>query len=472
MILRSIEFGGKPRQAIAFRDLRDRKQAEQYIRYLARHDALTGLPNRASFTGRLDRALTSARRHANMLAVICLDLDRFKEVNDLFGHAVGDELLARVGALLGECITGDQVAARLGGDEFAILLPDIDSPLQAGQVAARIIEALENTIRETQGGAAAAASIGIAVFPDNGSDSTQLMNNADTALYRAKSDARGTYRFFENAMGVEVHDRRRLEHDLRYAIGRGELELHYQPQTSLESGAVIGFEALLRWHHPERGAVSPSVFISLAEESGLILRIGEWVLDTACREAARWRNPLTIAVNVSTAQLHSRNFAELLKTLLEESGLPPERLELEITETALVKDMARTLATLEEIKTLGVRIAMDDFGTGYSSLSNLRAFAFDKIKIDQSFIHAVDSSEQSATIVRAVLGLGRGLNLPVLAEGVERPEELAFLKNEVCAEGQGYYFGRPGPIDTFRDLTHGDAFPELNTETGRAPDAA
>ena len=291
------------------------------------------------------------------------------------------------------------------------------------------------------------------------------MSHADTALYRAKVEGRGTYRFFELAMGAEIRERRHIEHDLLHAVSRGELRLAYQPQKHLTTGEVLGFEALLRWQHAERGAISPSTFIPIAEESGMILQIGEWVLRTACREAATWQRPLIVAVNVSAVQLHAAQFSHLVHEILLQTGLPAHRLELEITETALVRDKNRALATLRQLKNLGVRIAMDDFGTGYSSLSNLRAFPFDKIKIDGSFIRSVDNSDEAATIVRAVLGLGRGLGLPVLAEGVETAGELAFLASEYCMEGQGYFLGRPGPIENYQDLIGGAERPAVAAES-------
>jgi diguanylate cyclase (GGDEF)-like protein len=459
LILRPIDFAGKQHHAIAVRDLRARNKAEEHIRFLAHHDALTGLPNRSSFNMTLDREIEAAIASGERLAVLCLDLDRFKEVNDLFGHAAGDTLLQSVA----RCVTGvlnqNQMMARLGGDEFAVILPAVSGPSIAGRVAENILEALqaENTTSATA--ALISSSIGIAICPNDATDRQGLLSHADTALYRAKMEGRGTYRFFEAAMGAEVRDRRLLEHDLRHAISRRELSLVYQPQQDVKSNGVIGFEALLRWAHATRGNIPPSLFIPIAEESGAILQIGEWVLRTACREAATWTKPLTVAVNVSAAQIHNVNFPHLVHEILLQSGLPGRRLELEITETALIRDLDRALATLRQLKTLGVRIAMDDFGTGYSSLSNLRAFPFDKIKVDGSFVRSIDSNEQAATIVRAVLGLGRGLGLPVLAEGVETEAELRFLMNESCDEAQGYLLGRPAHIGQFRHLTH--AAPEV-----------
>jgi len=452
VISRPIGLSKDTHTAIAVRDLRARKKAENSIHFLAHHDTLTGLANRNSFNTKLDELIAAHQPDGPMsgthLAVLCLDLDRFKEVNDLFGHAAGDRLLQKVAQTASKVLRKGQLMARLGGDEFAIIAPGLSNPMQAGRIAESLLDALrtENENAATTEGLIS-TSIGIAIFPADAMDRTSLMSHADTALYRAKADGRGIYRFFETTMGDQVRERRRIEHDLRHAIVRGELSLVYQPQARTADREVVGFEALLRWDSRERGRIGPDVFIPIAEECGLILPIGEWVLREACREAAGWAHPLGIAVNVSPVQLHSAHFAQLVHEVLLETGLSPDRLELEITETALIRDFNRALATLRQLKTLGVRIAMDDFGTGYSSLSNLRAFPFDKIKIDASFIRSVDGNGQAATIVRAVLGLGRGLKLPVLAEGVETAGELAFLSSEDCQEVQGYLVGRPQPIE-------------------------
>jgi diguanylate cyclase (GGDEF)-like protein len=457
LILRPLDFAGKAHNAIAVRDLRARKAAEQHIRFLAHHDTLTGLPNRSSFNKRLDQEIEAQIGTSNRLAVLCLDLDRFKEVNDLFGHAAGDKLLQSVANCVTNSLDDNQMMARLGGDEFAIILPTLSDPTVAGRVAESLLQALRRLRENSTDGAFASTSIGIAICPNDGQDRQVLLSHADTALYRAKAEGRDTYRFFEESMGAAMHDRRQLEHDLRRAVANQEFKLVYQPQHDIKTSEVIGFEALLRWNHPTRGQLSPDKFIPLAEESGLILGIGEWVLRTACRDAAKWTNLLTVAVNVSAVQLHNGNFAKLVHEILFHTGLPAYRLELEITETALIRDLNRALSTLRQIKGLGVRIAMDDFGTGYSSLSNLRSFPFDKLKIDSSFISAVNLNEQAATIVRAVLGLGRGLGVPVLAEGVETAAELKFLTDEHCTEVQGYFLGRPAEIDNFRHLTEADA---------------
>ena len=443
-----IEFAGRRHSAMAVRDLRARQDAEERIRFLAHYDVLTTLPNRALFDARLDDAIETARRCRRSLAVLCLDLDRFKEINDLFGHAAGDEALKDVGRALANLLRGAETAARLGGDEFAVILPDTSADA-AGGVAANILHTLSLLDAARTSGPGIATSLGIALFPADGDDRQSLLGAADTALYRAKADGRGTFRFYEAGMGLEVRDRRRLHHDLRSAVGRGEMSLVYQPQLEVGSGTLMGFEALLRWRHPERGFVSPGLFIPIAEESGAIMNLGEWVLRTACTEAARWTNPLRVAVNVSAVQLHAAGFAGFVAGVLVETGIAPGRLELEITETALIRDIDRALATLRKLKVLGVKIAMDDFGTGYSSLSNLRAFPFDRIKIDGSFIQSVDSNSQAAAIVRAILELGRGLDLPILAEGVETDAELNFLGLELCQEVQGYLLGRPAAIETF-----------------------
>jgi diguanylate cyclase (GGDEF)-like protein/PAS domain S-box-containing protein len=461
LLLRPIVYAGRPHHAIAVRDLQARKEAEQHIHYLAHHDALTSLPNRSHFNARIDQEIAALSR-GESLAVLCLDLDRFKEVNDLFGHAAGDTVLQTVASRITAVLDERQMMARLGGDEFAVLMP-VANPAAASRLAETILEALRTTSATPETNAIS-TSIGIALCPDDAADRQVLLTHADTALYRAKTEGRNTYRFFEARMGAEVRERRMLEHDLRLAIARDELQLVYQPQRDIRSQATTGFEALLRWKHPTRGEISPAVFIPVAEETGTILEIGDWVMRSACREAATWTRPLTVAVNVSAVQLYNADFVKELHQILLQTGLPPRRLEIEITETALVRDFNRALTTLRLIKALGIRIAMDDFGTGYSSLSNLRAFPFDKIKIDGSFIKSVNSSDQAATIVRAVLGLGRGLGLPVLAEGVETDAELHFLRDELCDEAQGYLLGRPAAISDFRNLTHDEPTPEASED--------
>jgi diguanylate cyclase (GGDEF)-like protein len=453
VLARAMNYNGVPHTVYAVRDLRERKKAEADIRHLALHDTLTDLPNRRAFKERLDREIEahsgSGDRH---LALLCLDLDRFKEINDLFGHAAGDAMLQRVARSVAGVLTRDQMFARLGGDEFAIIAPGIKDRQEARHLANAILEAFRLENRNAASDGVISTSIGIALCPSDATDAGTLVGQADTALYRAKADGRDTYRFYETQMGQEVHMRRLMEHDLRHAVSRKELSLVYQPQKKLDTGETIGFEALLRWHHPRHGSISPTVFIPVAEESGAITAIGDWVLETACKDAASWNDRLTVAVNVSAVQLRNPEFARKVHRVLLRTGLPPPRLEIEITETALGRDMNRTLATLRQLKALGVTVAMDDFGTGHSSLSTLRAFPFDRIKIDASFVRSVDTNEQAAAIVRAVLGIGRGLGLPVLAEGVETKEELEFLSGEFCQIGQGYLLGRPAPLSSFKDI--------------------
>ncbi|WP_201860240.1 EAL domain-containing protein [Microvirga soli] len=459
LIARQITYNDHAHNVVAFRDLRDRRQAEAQIRFLAHHDTLTGLDNRVSFDRRLDREISLHRRAGQQLALLCLDLDGFKEVNDLYGHSSGDKLLQHIARNFSSVLSENQLLARLGGDEFAIIVPQVTNPADIEHLADSLIKSLNTADGAAVPAGLVSVSIGIALYPSDARDRTELLSSADTALYRAKTEGKGTYRFFEAAMGVQIRERRSIEHDLRNAIANGEMSLAYQPQAQVHSGEVNGFEVLLRWSHPTRGSISPTTFIPIAEESGLILKIGEWVMQEACREAAGWMRPLTIAVNVSALQLTSDGFVDFVRRTLDSTGLPPERLEIEITETALIRDPNRALQTLQKLKGLNVNIAMDDFGTGYSSLSNLRAFPFDKIKIDRSFIHAVHDNPQAAAIVRAVLGLGRGLGLPVIAEGVETSEELSFLGSEGCTEAQGYLFGRPAPIEEFVPLISENVVP-------------
>ncbi|RUW34370.1 EAL domain-containing protein [Mesorhizobium sp. M1E.F.Ca.ET.041.01.1.1] len=453
LIRHSMLYAGKQHRVLAVRDIRGRKRAEEEIQFLAHHDPLTKLPNRTSFNEKLEAEFTTHCSAERCLAVLFLDLDRFKEINDLFGHLVGDAVLQCVAEKISGVLKPGQMVARLGGDEFAVIVPGLPSAAYATRTAEAILDAFNDTGANLPAGVTIGTSIGIAVFPNDAPDRETLLSHADAALYEAKMQGRGVYCVFEPSMGEHLRDRRQFEHDVRHAISRKQLRLVYQPQAELLSNEIFGFEALLRWDHPERGAVPPAVFIPIAEECGAILKIGEWVLRTACAEAASWQQPLAISVNVSAMQLHGGNLPELVGAILKETGLDPSRLELEITETCLIKDMGRALAALRQLKSLGVQIAMDDFGTGYSSLSNLRAFPFDKIKVDQSLIRAVDISDEAAAVMRAVFGLARGLKLPVLAEGVETDAELTFLRQEACDAIQGYLLGRPCPISDFAQHT-------------------
>jgi diguanylate cyclase (GGDEF)-like protein/PAS domain S-box-containing protein len=446
---------GNPQYLIGvIQDVTERKRDQARIAHMAHHDSLTELPNRAAFNERLAVSLERAAAEKESFAVLCLDLDRFKEVNDVFGHATGDLLLRSVASRLQDACDGVFVA-RLGGDEFSVITGFGPQPATAEGLTSRLTQALTDDIEVDGHRLRIGLTIGVSVYPDDGSDVATLLANADAALYRAKAEARGTIRFFEPEMDKRLREKRAMQHDLRSAIERNELELYYQPQA-LIGGEISGFEALVRWHHPSNGMVAPGMFIPLAEESGIIMQLGEWILREACREAASWSNPLRIAVNLSPVQFRHGDLAALVHGILLETGLSPGRLELEITESVLIGDFSRAVSILRRLKNLGVRIAMDDFGTGYSSLSYLQSFPFDKIKIDQAFISNLSQNPQSGAIIRAIIGLGRGLHLPVVAEGVETKEQLAFLVSEECDEVQGYLIGRPQPIAHYARLVGRD----------------
>jgi diguanylate cyclase (GGDEF)-like protein len=415
-------------------------------------DLVTGLENRANFIDRLDREIGAHQARNQQLAILCLDIDGFKDINDLYGHTMGDHTLRDVASKLSTALSRGQVLARLGGDEFAVLMPNIESPTEVRLLAERLQRAVAASLQVRDLPGSISVSIGIASYSTDASDRAELLSCAETALHRAKDEASGSCRVFDPTMGDKLRERRTIEQDLRQAIQEGELHLVYQPQAKIHTGEVTGFEALVRWKHPIRGDVPPGLFIPIAEESSLILAVGEWVLREACREAATWTRPLTIAVNVSARQLIDTGLAELIQSILAETQLSPERLEIEVTETALISDPSRALETLNRLKVLGVTIAMDDFGTGYSSLSNVREFPLDKIKIDRSFIKAVHANKQAAAIVRAVRLLCDGLGLPVIAEGVETPDELHFLRKEGFTDAQGYLLGAPVPASEIARL--------------------
>jgi len=421
------------------------------IRRVATHDALTGLPNRALLHEKIEDALARVRR-GETLAVLCLDLDHFKSVNDTLGHAVGDTLLKAVTARLTTCVRETDVVSRLGGDEFVVIQSNVETPEEAGVLARRIIDAIAEPFDVEGHRVVVGMSVGIAIAPTDGIDRELLLRSADMALYRAKSDGRSACRFFEPAMDIRLQERRRLELDLRRALVAHEFTLHYQPLVDAVTETIAGFEALLRWNHPETGMVSPLEFIPLAEEIGLIVPLGEWVLRKACADAMNWPSNIKIAVNLSPAQFKQETLAHTVASALATSGLAPARLELEITESVLLTNSETTMACLHHLRSLGVRIVMDDFGTGYSSLSYLRSFPFDKIKIDRSFVSELGATNDCAAIVKAIAGLGVSLGIETTAEGVETEEQLKGLRAHGCTELQGYYFSRPRPLSEATEL--------------------
>ena len=428
-----------------YEDITERKRAESQIAYMAHHDALTDLANRVLFREHVERALAQAKRSGATIAMLCLDLDLFKNVNDTLGHHAGDAVLKAVADRLRRCVREGDVVARLGGDEFAVLQTAPNQPHDAGALAARLVQMLGAPYRVDGQEVVIAASVGVALSDSDCALPDQLLKRADLALYRAKADGRATFRFFEPEMDAQLQARRSLELDLRKALAHGDLEVFYQPQVNLAAGTIGGYEALLRWPHPQRGYISPAEFIPIAEETGLIAQLGDWVLRQACREAAEWPDYLKVAVNLSPVQFRSRALVDTIMAALKESGLPPRRLEVEITESVLLQDDAATMEMLHELRGLGVRVALDDFGTGYSSLSYLRSFPFDKIKIDQSFVRELSTRADCLAIVQSITRLGATLRMTTTAEGVETEEQVRQLRAAGCVEAQGYLFGRPKP---------------------------
>ena len=447
--------GGEPKYLIkTYEDVTDRRQTEARMAHMAYHDGLTDLPNRVAFLQGLAQMIDACVGAEEEFAVLSIDLDGLKEINDVFGHATGDSLLVEVSRRIEEAAGGGMVA-RLGGDEFGVII-DGKQPQAGLATAERITEELAKGFPIDGKSVRAGATIGVALFPRDGANPAALLANSGAALFRAKAHSRGSVSVFEPEMDQLLRDRRVLHQDLSMAIRNGELSLQYQPQA--RAGQVVvdaditGFEALARWIHPTRGFVPPGDFIPLAEESGLIVEMGEWILHAACLEAASWPVPLQVAVNLSPAQFTHGDLVGLVNSILQETGLEPGRLELEITEGVLIEDFDRAVALLTRLKALGVRISMDDFGSGYSSLTYLQAFPFDKIKIDRAFVTNLGSNPQSAAIVRAVIGLGHGLDVSIVAEGVETHEQLCFLANEGCDGVQGYFIGRPAPIAQYSGL--------------------
>ncbi|RUU81660.1 bifunctional diguanylate cyclase/phosphodiesterase [Mesorhizobium sp. M7A.F.Ca.MR.362.00.0.0] len=446
---------------VTFDDVTERRRTEERMTHLAHHDTLTGLPNRSMFRERLDLALEATA--VTPLAIFSLDLDRFKAVNDTWGHPAGDWLLKSVAERLQRCLHNEtDVVARFGGDEFVIIQFNFKGIANAEKLAKRIVETIGKPFRDKNREMHVGISLGIAVFPDDGGDADTLLRNADTALYRAKSEGRNQYRFFEPGMDAMVQARRALEIDLETALPRQEFDLDFQPIMNIASGEIVGAEALMRWHSPTRGTVAPDSFIPAAEETGLIVPLGEWALRKACTAAADWPAGLRVAVNVSAVQLKSGSFARSVISALAFSGVPADRLELEITETVLMDESEAVLRTLRQLRELGIRIALDDFGIGYSSLGYLRRFPVDKIKIDRSFIHDLGNRD-AAAIVRTVIGLGAELGITVTAEGVETEVQLDILRGNGCTEAQGYLIGVPSTAAEIQRLLKSRA---LHSQTG------
>lgn len=451
---REIMHRGEMRRISAVVDLRERKAAEEQIRYLAQHDPLTGLPNRAVFTSSLTDAMERASAIGSettdkaLVAIFLLDLDRFKDVNDAYGHAAGDHVLTVTADRLRSLIKDTEMVARLGGDEFALIANNLKSEADVIAIAEKLLNCISQPINSNDGLVfQTGVSIGVAICPTHATDPEMLTLQADTALYKAKSNGRNLYCLFEKGMDSDARKRRSIDADLTQAIEKHQFELFFQPRMCSSKRAIISYEALVRWHHPTKGIVPPSDFISVAEETGKIIAIGDWVLRTACKVAIEHIPPINVSVNVSTVQFRDRNFIPTLQDILAETGMPPERLEIEITESVLVDDDERALEILEKIKGIGVRVALDDFGTGYSSLGYLSRFPFDTIKVDRSFVRAIYSTENALAIVSTIVSLGRALGMVIVAEGVETTEELSLLVGEGCDEIQGFLVGKPAPVD-------------------------
>ena len=441
---------------IVFHDVSAARAMVLKMSHLAQHDFLTDLPNRLLLNDRLTQAISLARRSRKQLAVLFLDVDRFKNINDSLGHLVGDKLLQSVTSRLTLCVRDSDTVSRQGGDEFVVLLADVEHAEAAGYSAAKILAALAEKHCIDEHDLQVTSSMGISVFPGDGEDAETLLKNADAAMYHAKESGRNNYQFFKQNMNDRAVERQLLESSLRQAVARQEFFLHYQPKINLETGAITGAEALIRWLHPARGLLYPEQFIPIAEDSGLIVPIGQWMLREACGQAQAWQNaglaPTPIAVNISAVEFRSENFLAGLRDILKDTGLAPRYLEIELTESVLVQDIESTMTVLHALKVMGVQLAIDDFGTGYSSLSYLRQFPVDTLKIDQSFVRGIAADNGDATIVSAVIGMGNSLKLRVSAEGVETREQLAFLQAENCAEGQGFYFSPPVAAQVFAEL--------------------
>ncbi|BBJ22543.1 putative bifunctional diguanylate cyclase/phosphodiesterase [Candidatus Nitrotoga sp. AM1P] len=450
------EFGEISYYIGVFSDISERKAAEERVAYVVLHDFLTNLPNGLLLQDRLAQAISHAGREKHKVAVMCLDLDHFKVINDMLGHLVGDKLLQEVARRISSVGRASDTVSRRGGDEFVIILPNLETVDDAAVIAVKLLEAISGLCMVDGNEIKITTSIGISIFPEDGCDGDYLIKYADAAMYHAKKNGRNNYQFFTNEMNQLALERMSIERKLRHAVERQEFCLHYQPQVDLRSGRIIGVEALLRWNNPETGIISPGYFIPIAEETGLIIPIGEWVLREACRQNSEWRMlglpELTVAVNLSAVQFRQNNFGEMIKTILCENGLEPSGLELEITEGVVMQNAEASIALLLELKAMGLKLVVDDFGTGYSSLSYLKRFPIDKLKIDQSFVRDIIVDSDNAVIVSTIINMARTLKLKVIAEGVETAEQLSFLKHQECDEIQGYYFSQPVPPEKISSL--------------------
>jgi diguanylate cyclase (GGDEF)-like protein len=429
----------------------ERARSHERLTYMVQHDALTGLPNRLLLTDRLNVAMAQAERSGKRLALMFMDLDRFKNVNDVFGHEGGDLILQEVARRLRFAVRASDTVSRQGGDEFLVVLPDIDSDEDAARVAEKLIAAVLEPFELSGTEVAIGVSIGIVCYPDNGREVETLLRNADVAMYAAKDEGRGQYQFYSTEMNARAHERLMLEADLRHALEREELFLAYQPQINLASGAVVGLEALMRWQHPQHGLISPAQFIPIAEDCGLITALGAWAMATACHDHTTWIDQGlidgTMAVNVSALQIRQPDFVDTVSAILQHSGLAPERLEIEVTESVVMRGVDEVRAKLNALDALGVKLAIDDFGTGYSSLSYLKQFPIYRLKVDQSFTRGLPDDRESAAIAQSIIGLARSLGLDVLAEGIETEAQAALLRSMFCDAGQGYLYARPMPVE-------------------------
>jgi diguanylate cyclase (GGDEF)-like protein len=452
-------------------DITERKRAEEQVKHLAFHDPLTSLPNRLLFNDRLTLAVAQAHRHNQKMAVLFLDLDRFKVINDSLGHSVGDELLRQVAERIQEHVREGDTVARLGGDEFTLLVPGINVEEDAAKIARKICDAIHAPFWIDGRELFVTTSLGVSVYPSDGHDAETLVRNADSAMYRAKEQGRDNYQLYTPAMNAKAIERLSLESRLRQAVANDELELHFQPFIDLKTAEVLGAEALLRWRHPELGLIPPGEFIPIAELSGLIVPIGEWVLRTACAEARKWHQQgfqgLTVSVNLSSRQFQQTDLVSQVTQALEETGLEADKLDLEITESNAMQNAEHSINTLWGLKKQGVRISMDDFGTGYSSLNYLKRFPIDRIKLDQSFVRDLPGDKDDAAIAMAVIAMGRSLELVVIAEGVETEEQLAFLKGHECDQLQGFLLSRPLPSDAFETFLKESRAPQAREERSR-----